>query len=90
MSEGNGLSLQNRVVLMSSRDDQASSAGHANEQLSTLPKIPETGGRSAQQEPTLVEALGHMTRALNTLERNCQMNYTRLDAVLATIVTPRV
>lgn len=46
----------------------------------------ETSGQSAYQEPNLSQALGQITRILQTLYQNSHQNIARLDAVLAAIM----
>nr|CAD1829303.1 unnamed protein product [Ananas comosus var. bracteatus] len=69
-ADDNAINLRNRVVPRTSGNDQASNANNSNERNVVLPLEDETSGQSAQQEPSLTQALGQMTQVLQVLDQN--------------------
>nr|CAD1832645.1 unnamed protein product [Ananas comosus var. bracteatus] len=79
------MNLYNRVISRNSRNDQASNSDNAGERQAVLPVKGEANGQSDQQEPSLAQVLGQMTRVIQVLDQNSHRSTARLDAVLAAI-----
>lgn len=60
--------------------------GSFSSEKKTRPVESETSGQSDQQEPSLAQALGQMTRILQVLDQNNPKSTARLDAVLGSIM----
>nr|CAD1830231.1 unnamed protein product [Ananas comosus var. bracteatus] len=87
MANDNAMNLRNRVIPRNfGSDQQPSNSDNAKERQAVLPAESETSGQSDQQEPSLAQALGQMTRVLQILDQNSHRSTARLDAVLAAIM----
>nr|CAD1837173.1 unnamed protein product [Ananas comosus var. bracteatus] len=85
MADDNAINLRNRAIPRNSGSEQPSNSENVVERQAVLPAEGETSGQSGQQEPSLAQALGQMTRVLQVLDQNSHASTARLDAVLAAI-----
>nr|CAD1822939.1 unnamed protein product [Ananas comosus var. bracteatus] len=85
MADDNAINLRNRAIPRNSGGDQPSDSDNAGECQAVLPVEGETSGQSAHKEPSLTQALGQISRVLQTLDQNIHQSTARLDAVLAAI-----
>nr|CAD1825857.1 unnamed protein product [Ananas comosus var. bracteatus] len=73
------------AIPRNSGSEQPSNSENVVERQAVLPAEGETSGQSGQQEPSMAQALGQMTRVLQVLDQNSHASTVRLDAVLAAI-----
>nr|CAD1837586.1 unnamed protein product [Ananas comosus var. bracteatus] len=69
-ADDNAMNLRNRAVPRNFGSEQPSNSDNNGERQAVLPAEGETSGQSGQQEPSLSQALGQMTRVLQVLDQN--------------------